>query len=68
MSRKTIKQYRIYTSLNICQCEFNENLPQKKKVLSVIGSATGAFLNIYLSANSAFVSGMSDTPYPKNCY
>ncbi|WP_210669945.1 hypothetical protein, partial [Helicobacter fennelliae] len=60
------KQQSIYASLNVCQCEFDKNLPQKQKTFNDLGSTTENFLNIYLPANAGFVSAMSDTIYPKN--
>ncbi|RDU58724.1 hypothetical protein CQA53_11990, partial [Helicobacter didelphidarum] len=59
-------QKSIYASLNLYNCEFNDSLPQRKKVLNDLGSTTNTFLNIYLPANSAFVSAMSDKYYPTN--
>ena len=56
----------IYVSLNICQYKFNENIPQRKHTLNDLGDFTSNFLNIYLPANSAFVSAMSDKYYPTN--
>lgn len=56
----------IYASLNICQYKFNENVPQRKHTLNDLGGTTNTFLNIYLPANSAFVSAMSDKYYPTN--
>ncbi|RDU60413.1 hypothetical protein CQA53_10865 [Helicobacter didelphidarum] len=58
-------QKSIYASLNLYNCEFNDSLPQRKKVLNDLGSTTDTFLSIYLPANSAFVSAMSDMLYPK---
>lgn len=60
------KQQSIYASLNVCQCEFDKNLPQKQKTFNDLGNATENFLNIYLPANAGFVSAMSDTIYPRN--
>lgn len=56
----------IYTSLNVCQREFSNGLPQPQKPLNDLGDFTSDFLNIYLPANAAFASAMSDAPYPKN--
>lgn len=55
----------IYASLNICQCEFHNGLPQPKKQLNDLGGFTSDFLNIYLPANSAFAGAVSDTLYAK---
>ncbi|WP_334084028.1 hypothetical protein [Helicobacter typhlonius] len=60
------KQQSIYASLNVCQCEFDKNLPQKQKTFNDLGNATENFLNIYLPANAGFVSAMSDKYYPSN--
>ena len=56
----------IDASLNICQCEFHNGLPQPKKQLNDLGGFTSDFLNIYLPANSAFAGAMSDKYYPSN--
>ena len=56
----------IYASLNICQCEFHNGLPQPKKQLNDLGGFTDNFLTFYLPANSAFASAMNDKYYPSN--
>lgn len=56
----------IYTSLNVCQCKFDNGLPQLQKPFNDLGSFTDNFLNIYLPANSTFVSIMNDRYYPSN--
>ncbi|TLD84792.1 hypothetical protein, partial [Helicobacter sp. MIT 05-5294] len=60
------REDNIYTSLNICQYKSNDNLPKNEKNLNDLGMAANAFLNIYLPANAAFVSIMSDMLEPKN--
>ncbi len=54
----------IYASLNVCQCNFQNKPLQTQKQLNSLGDSTNIFLNIYLPANSAFVSAMSDKDYP----
>ncbi len=54
----------IYASLNVCQCNFQNKPLQIQKQLNNLGDSTNIFLNIYLPANSAFVSAMSDKDYP----
>lgn len=56
----------IYASLNICQCQFHNGLPQPQKSFNDLGNFTSNFLNIYLPANSAFASAMFDKYYPSN--
>lgn len=59
-------QENLYAPLNICQYEFKKNLPQRQQALNDLGNTTQSFLNIYLPANAAFVSAMSDKYYPSN--
>ena len=59
------KNKNIYISLNVCNCGFHNGLPQPKKQLNDLGDFTSNFLNIYLPANSTFVSVMNDTLYTK---
>ena len=56
----------VYASLNLCQYECNDSLPQSQRQLNDLGGFTSGFLNIYIPANSAFVSAMSDKYYPTN--
>ncbi|WP_300827489.1 MULTISPECIES: hypothetical protein [Helicobacter] len=60
------KNNTIYASLNVCQYEFDKNLPQKQEILNNLGNSTSNFLNIYLPANAAFAGAMNDMLYPKN--
>ncbi|HEH5405086.1 TPA: hypothetical protein SHC81_001528 [Campylobacter coli] len=55
----------IYASLNVCQCNFQNKPLQIQKQLNNLGDSTNIFLNIYLPANSAFVSEMNDLIYSK---
>lgn len=55
----------IYASLNVCQCNFQNKPLQIQKQLNNLGDSTNIFLNIYLPANSAFVSEMNDLIYFK---
>lgn len=57
-------QKNIYASWHICQYEINENVPQKQEISNDLGKSTSFFLNIYLPANSAFVSAGYDAIYP----
>lgn len=60
------KNNTIYASLNVCQYEFDKNLPQKQEILNNLGNSTSNFLNIYLPANAAFAGAMNDKYYPSN--
>lgn len=54
-------QNNIYASLNVCYYDNDGSLEQNKKALNDLGTPAQAFLNVYLSANAAFVSGISLT-------